>query len=326
MKIRQERLPLNKINKNMDFNGFQERYVNPYTDFGFKKLFGSEVNKDLLISFLNALLHEEQQIVDITYLPNEHIGEFELDRKSIFDVYCQNDKGEHFIVEMQKAEQKFFKDRSVFYATFPIREQAKRGEWDYSLKAVYTVGILNFVFDEDKDSQEYFHHEVKLMDTYRKTVFYDKLTFIYLEMPKFNKQENELDNLFDKWMFVLKNLSRLTERPAALQERIFERVFRAAEIARLDKKDLAAYEESLKIFRDLNNVISTAEWKGEAKGHAKGLAEGLAKGLAQGLEEGHAKGLEEGRLEMARKMKAEGIPFDTIRKISGLDLPDIQNL
>ena len=280
----------------MDFNGFQERYVNPYTDFGFKKLFGSEVNKDLLISFLNALLHEEQQIVDITYLPNEHIGEFELDRKSIFDVYCQNDKGEHFIVEMQKAEQKFFKDRSVFYATFPIREQAKRGEWDYSLKAVYTVGILNFVFDEDKDSQEYFHHEVKLMDTYRKTVFYDKLTFIYLEMPKFNKQENELDNLFDKWMFVLKNLSS------------------------------AAYEESLKIFRDLNNVISTAEWKGEAKGHAKGLAEGLAKGLAQGLEEGHAKGLEEGRLEMARKMKAEGIPFDTIRKISGLDLSDIENL
>ena len=268
---------MNKINKNMDFNGFQERYVNPYTDFGFKKLFGSEVNKDLLISFLNALLHEEQQIVDITYLPNEHIGEFELDRKSIFDVYCQNDKGEHFIVEMQKAEQKFFKDRSVFYATFPIREQAKRGEWDYSLKAVYTVGILNFVFDEDKDSQEYFHHEVKLMDTYRKTVFYDKLTFIYLEMPKFNKQENELDNLFDN-------------------------------------------------FRDLNNVISTAEWKGEAKGHAKGLAEGLAKGLAQGLEEGHAKGLEEGRLEMARKMKAEGIPFDTIRKISGLDLSDIENL
>ena len=129
MKIRQERLPLNKINKNMDFNGFQERYVNPYTDFGFKKLFGSEVNKDLLISFLNALLHEEQQIVDITYLPNEHIGEFELDRKSIFDVYCQNDKGEHFIVEMQKAEQKFFKDRSVFYATLPISPARGGGRW-----------------------------------------------------------------------------------------------------------------------------------------------------------------------------------------------------
>ena len=113
----------------MYLDGFQERYVNPYTDFGFKKLFGSEVNKDLLISFLNALLHEEQKIVDITDLPNEHIGDLELERKSVFDVYCRNDRGEHFIVEMQKAEQKFFKDRSVFYSTFPIREQARRGDW-----------------------------------------------------------------------------------------------------------------------------------------------------------------------------------------------------
>ena len=323
-------------------DGFQERYVNPYTDFGFKKLFGSEVNKDLLISFLNALLHEEQKIVDITYLPNEHIGDLELERKSVFDVYCRNDRGEHFIVEMQKAEQKFFKDRSVFYSTFPIREQARRGDWDYSLKSVYTIGILNFVFDEDEDSGEYFHHEVKLMDTARKTVFYDKLTFIYLEMPKFNKREDELETLFDKWMFVLKNLSRLTERPVALQERVFERVFRVAEIARLDKRDLAAYEESVKVFRDLNNVISTAEWKGEVKGHAKGLEEGLAKGLeaglakglekglAKGLEEGHAKGLEDGKrereIEMARGMKAEGIPPATIQKISGLSIQEIENL
>ena len=306
----------------MDLDNFQERYVNPYTDFGFKKLFGCDANKDLLISFLNALLHEEQCVVDVTYLPNEHIGDFELDRKSIFDVYCRNDRGEHFIVEMQKAEQKFFKDRSVFYATFPIREQARRGDWDYSLKAVYTVGVLNFVFDEDRDDKEYFHHEVKLMDVNRKEVFYDKLTFIYLEMPKFNKTENELETLFDKWMFVLKNLSRLTDRPVALQERVFERVFRVAEIAKLDKKDLAAYEESLKVFRDLNNVIRTAEWKGEAKGHAKGLAEGIAKGKAEGL----AEGLAQGKLDMARKMKALGIPVETILEISGLSLREIEEL
>ena len=304
----------------MDLDNFQERYVNPYTDFGFKKLFGCDANKDLLISFLNALLHEEQCVEDVTYLPNEHIGDFELDRKSIFDVYCRNDRGEHFIVEMQKAEQKFFKDRSVFYATFPIREQARRGDWDYSLKAVYTVGVLNFVFDEDCDDKEYFHHEVKLMDVNRKEVFYDKLTFIYLEMPKFNKTENELETLFDKWMFVLKNLSRLTDRPVALQERVFERVFRVAEIAKLDKKDLAAYEESLKVFRDLNNVIRTAEWKGEAKGHAKGLAEGIAKGKAEGL----AEGLAQGKLDMARKMKALGIPVETILEISGLSLREIE--
>ena len=132
-----------------------------------------------------------------------------------------------FLVEMQKGEQQFCKDRSVFYSTFPIREQAKRGNRDYELKAVYTVGILNFVFD-DKDD-EYFHHEVKLMDIQTKEVFYDKLTFVYLEMPKFNKQEHELVTMFDKWLFVLRNLATLLERPAALQERVFTRLFEAAE-------------------------------------------------------------------------------------------------
>ena len=253
----------------MGIDYLKERYVNPYTDFGFKRLFGNEISKDLLISFLNALLHEEQHIVDITYLRNEHLGVLEKDRKAVFDVYCENDKGEKFIVEMQKAEQQFFKDRSVFYSTFPIREQALRGEWDYKLKAVYTIGILNFVFDENREDENYYHHEIKLMDINKKEVFYDKLTFIYLEMPKFTKTETELETLFDKWMYVLKNLPRLMERPVALQERIFERVFRVAEIAKFNKNELVEYEESLKVFRDLNNVINTAEQKGETKGERK---------------------------------------------------------
>ena len=197
---------------------------NPYTDFGFKLLFGTPVNKDLLIGFLNALFRGEQEITDVTYLNAEQLGRAEWDRKAVFDVYCENVKGERFIVEMQKAKQKYFKDRSVFYSTFPIREQAKVGDWDYELKSVYTVGILNFVFDEDKDDEEYYHHEVKLMDVGRKEVFYEKLTFIYLEMPKFRKREEELETLFDKWMFVLKNLATLLERPVALQERVFKRL------------------------------------------------------------------------------------------------------
>ena len=191
----------------MGTEGIRDRYVNPYTDFGFKLLFGTDMNKELLISFLNSLLHGREVIKDVTYLNAEHLGTQEYDRKAVFDVYCENEQGEKFLVEMQKGEQQFFKDRSVFYSTFPIREQAKRGNWDYELKAVYTVGILNFVF-EDKDD-EYFHHEVKLMDIYTKEVFYDKLTFVYLEMPKFNKREDELVTMFDKWLFVLRNLASL---------------------------------------------------------------------------------------------------------------------
>ncbi len=230
---------------------FKERYLNLYTDFGFKTLFGTPMNKDLLISFLNALLHEEQHIVDVTYLNTEQLGMFKPGRKALLDVYCENDRGEKFIVEMQKAARRFFKDRSVFYATFPIREQVKRGDWNFELKAVYTIGILNFVFDEDAGDEECYHHEVKLMDVRSKRVFFDKLNFIYLEMPKFRKTADELVTMFDKWMFVLRNLSNLLERPAALQERIFEKLFRTAEIARFTPRQADEYEESLKVYRDL---------------------------------------------------------------------------
>ena len=227
----------------MELRELKDRYVNPYTDFGFKKLFGSEMNKDLLISFINSLLSGEEVVTDLTYLNTEHLGTGEADRKAVFDVYCQNEKGEKFLVEMQRGEQRFFKDRSIYYATFPIREQGQKGEWNYELKAVYIIGILNFTFDETDDN--YFHHEVKLMDRRTKDVFYDKLTFIYLEMPKFNKEEDELDGMFEKWLFVLRNLSR---------------------------------EDSLKAYRDWKNTIETAEYKGREEGRAEGLAEGLEKG------------------------------------------------
>ena len=296
----------------MGTEGIRDRYVNPYTDFGFKLLFGTAMNKELLISFLNSLLHGREVIKDVTYLNAEHLGTQEYDRKAVFDVYCENEQGEKFLVEMQKGEQQFFKDRSVFYSTFPIREQAKRGHWDYELKAVYTIGILNFVFDEKDD--EYFHHEVKLADLHTQEMFYDKLTFVYLEMPKFNKQENELVTMFDKWLFVLRNLATLLERPAALQERVFTRLFEAAEIAKFTKRELCEYEDSLKNFRDMYSVITTAERKGEAKGRAEGLIEGRAEGeLAE-------------REKNARNLKELGVDTSIIAQATGLTIQEIENL
>ena len=282
--------------------------MNPYTDFGFKLLFGTDMNKELLISFLNSLLHGREVIKDVTYLNAEHLGTQEYDRKAVFDVYCENEQGEKFLVEMQKGEQQFFKDRSVFYSTFPIREQAERGNWDYELKAVYTIGILNFVFNENND--EYFHHEVKLMDVHTKEVFYDKLTFVYLEMPKFNKGEEELVTMFDKWLFVLRNLATLLERPAALQERVFNRLFEAAEIAKFTKRELYEYEDSLKNFRDMYSVISTAEQKGLNRGRAEGRAEGE-------LTE---------RRKNALNLKALGVEGTIISQATGLSMEEIENL
>ena len=290
----------------------EAKYVNPYTDFGFKMLFGTEMNKELLISFINSLLGGKEVIKDLKYLNTEHIGSSEIDRRAVFDVYCENEDGEKILIEMQKAEQLFFKDRSIYYSTFPIREQGRKGEWNYELKAVYVIGILNFTFDDE--CSEYYHHNVQLMEVNTGKVFYDKLTFIYLEMPKFRKQENELDGMFDKWMFVLRNLSRLMERPAALQERVFVKLFETAEIAKFTKQQYEEYEDSLKVYRDWKNTLDTAMKKAEKIGMDIGMQKGLAEGL------------EKGRVETAINLKKMGVDDDIISKASGLSIEEIQKL
>jgi predicted transposase/invertase (TIGR01784 family) len=239
---------------------FVEKYINPFTDYGFKRLFGEESNKELLLDFLNELLKNEQgKITNLTYLKTDKLGSSEEDRKAVFDLYCENEKGEKFIVELQKTKQKFFKDRTVYYSTFPIREQAKRGsDWDFELKAVYTIAILDFVFDDGKNEPSKFRYDVKLTDTETCKVFYDKLTFIYLEMPKFNKSVKSLESRFDKWMYVIRNLNKLERIPNELREGIFERLFEVAEIAKFSREEAEAYEESLKSYRDLKNSLDTA--------------------------------------------------------------------
>ena len=288
-----------------------ERYINPYTDFGFKKLFGTEMNKDLLISFLNALFNNsEREIQDVQYLNGENLGDGYGDCRSIFDVYCKTKDGSRFIVEMQKAEQEYFKDRSVYYATTPIRQQAVKGKWDYHLENVYTIGILNFVFPDGEYPADSYRHEIKLKDVEDNHVFYDKLTFVYLEMPKFNKTEDQLETMFDKWMFVLQNLYRLLERPKALQDRIFKKLFDQAEIAQYTETERWEYEESKKAFWDNYSVMKTA----------------LNKGLAQGRAEGRAEGINEANRENARRMKADGMPAELIAKYTGLPFEVVNSL
>ena len=281
----------------------EERYLNPHTDFGFKRLFGSEFNKELLISFLNAMFHGEQNVKDVTYLNSEQLGDRIDERRAVFDVYCENDKGEKFIVEMQNIYQEFFKDRTIYYSTFPIREQARRGgDWDFHLNSVYTVGLLNFNFAEGLDDARRWHHEVKLMEVDTKEVFYDKLTYVYVEIPKFNKTEDELETMYDKWMYVLKNLSSLMNRPAALQERVFTRLFEQAEISKFNSDELRMYEDSVNAFRDIVNAIRSAEKKKFAEGRAEGLA------------------------EIGRAMLAKGMAKDLIAELTGMSVDDINRL
>lgn len=304
-----------------------DKYINPHTDFGFKLLFGSEFNKELLISFLNAMFHGEQNVQDVTYLNSEQLGDRADARRAIFDVYCENDKGEKFIVEMQNVYQEFFKYRTIYYSTFPIREQAQRGgEWDFRLNPVYTIGLLNFNFADGLENAKRWHHEVKLMEVETHEVFYDKLTYIYVEIPKFDKMESELVTMYDKWMYVLKNLSRLMQRPAALQERVFTRLFEQAEIAKFNNEELKLYEDSMNAYRDIVNAIRTAE---KTK-YAEGEADSMAKGLAEGLEKGRAEGLEKGRTEgitkVAINMLGKGMPAELVAEMTGLPIDEVQRI
>ena len=264
----------------------REKYINPFTDYGFKRLFGEEPNKDLLLDFLNELLKSEQgTITEITYLKSDKLGSSEDERKAVFDLYCQNERGEKFIVELQKTKQRFFKDRTVYYSTFPIREQAERGsDWTFELKAVYTIAILDFIFEEDRDEPNKYRYDIKLTDIETCEVFYDKLTFIYLEMPKFRKEVGQLESRFEKWMYVIRNLNKLDRVPDELREGIFEKLFEVAEIARFSPSEVLAYEDSLKSYRDLKNSLDTAFAEGVEEGMEKGIERVALNGIQRGLD------------------------------------------
>ncbi len=250
-----------------------EKYINPLTDFGFKRIFGSEFNKELLISFLNALFAGERVITDVTFKNNEHLGTNEQERRAIFDVYCTTDTGARVIVEMQNVYQEFYKDRSIYYSTFPIVEQARQGNWNYQLDDVYTVGILNFAFPEDRKSDNCVYREIKLMDVKSMEVFYDKLTYLYVELANFHRSLDECTSILDKWIYCLKNLSNLMSRPAELQERVFARLFKTAEISQLNSEDRRAYELSVNAYRDIKNGIDAAKKEGRKKGREEGRKE-----------------------------------------------------
>ena len=302
----------------------ETRYINALTDFGFKKIFG---DKEILTAFLTDLLKPQSPIKEITFLDKERSGLSEYERSVIYDILCTAEDGSEFIVEMQNVYQEFFKYRTIYYSTFPIREQAQRGgEWDFRLNPVYTIGLLNFNFADGLENAKRWHHEVKLMEVETHEVFYDKLTYIYVEIPKFDKMESELVTMYDKWMYVLKNLSRLMQRPAALQERVFTRLFEQAEIAKFNNEELKLYEDSMNAYRDIVNAIRTAE---KTK-YAEGEDDGMAKGLAEGLEKGRAEGLEKGRTEgitkVAINMLGKGMPAELVAEMTGLPIDEVQRI
>lgn len=236
------------------------KYINPYTDFGFKKLFGEEGNKDLLIDFLNQLLPPKHQIAELTFKNVEALPDSLEERKAFFDIHCTATSGEHFIVEMQKAKMNYFKERALFYTTFPIREQAHRGEWLFQLEPIYFIAVLDFFYDENEELAK-FRRDISLKDQDCEE-FYDKLHFKFLQMPAFRKTEGELTTRFDKWCYFLKNLESFDEIPQILKEPVFEKAFRTSALANMSASERQAYEHSRLQHISLRAAFITAEEKG----------------------------------------------------------------
>ena len=313
----------------------EERYINLLTDFGFKRIFRTAKNKDLLICFLNSLFNGKQIVKDVSYLNPEHVGDVYTDSRAIFDVYCEGENGEKFIVEMQNAYQAHFKDRSLFYSTFPLREQASKGnDRDFKFNHIYTIALLNFNMNEDAIDKENIRHHVYLCDTATHKIFYDKLEFIYVEIAKFNKTLGELETLYEKWLYALKNLYKLTQRPKELCDKVFDRLFEEAEIAKFTPQEVREYEASKKAYRDIKNSIDTAKQEGLAEGMELGMAKGMEKGRAQGMEEGMAKGIEKGmekgtideKNATAKRLLGMGVSDEQVAAITLLPLDHIEKL
>ena len=291
-------------------------YIDPLSDWGWKTLFGSKRYKEHLISFINAV-YPELEVTDISYDNVEYTGDKEEARSTRLDLVCTTAKGEAVMVEVQKAEQKCFFERGLWTSSFKIREQAKQGPWDYHLKGVYSIGILTFppekIADFDWNDDAYIHTFSlrEDVDGRRMTSLY---RFAYIAVAKFSKDAGKLDNILEKWLYLLKNLRRLEARPKELQDRVFEMFFRAAEIARLPEEKQQTYRESIMNENDWMNAMAFAEEKGEKRGRAEGLE--------AGREEGRA----EGRAEVAKTMLENGLDPATISKYTGLSPEQLEAL
>jgi predicted transposase/invertase (TIGR01784 family) len=276
------------------------KFINPFTDVGFKRIFGQEMSKPVLIAFLNSLLEGERKIIDLQYLDKEKIGISDGDRSLIYDVLCKTDSNEYIIVEMQNKSQPFFKNRSIYYVSRSIIEQGERGAgWSYDIKAVYLVAFLNFHI---KGLEEKFRTDVGLMDMQQLTLFSDKERMIFLQLPYFTKELEDCDTIFERFIYILKHMDILQRMPFLAQDAVFKRLSEIAEVASLSKEERQAYDENLKHYRDTIAVMQGQYLEGEEKGRA------------------------EGRKDVARQLKLMGLSVEDIAKATSLSVEEIENL
>ena len=291
------------------------RYARIIMDDWFKRTFGTEPNKGLLIMLLKELI-PEHDIKDLTYVQQEHINPFPGKKDALIDVECVDTDGTRFIVEMQVARQRFFYERSLFYSTFGIQQQVeKSSSMDYGFPPVYFVGFMDFSLHEGSDRVLY-RYSLREKETGEEMT--GSLQFVFLELTNCRKALTPEATLLDNFCYALHNMEHLTDRPEELKEEIFKRLFKTAEIANFTPEERIKYENDMTTERDIQNYISYAR--------EKGLEEGMEKGMEKGREEGREEGRAEGMANAARNMLAEGFSIDLVVKCTGLSIEQVKEL
>ncbi len=284
------------------------KFINPFTDVGFKRIFGQEFSKPLLLDFLNSLLEGEKHIVNLTFLDKEQPALYDEDRSLIYDIYCETDEGEHIIVEMQNKSQPYFKSRSIYYISESIARQGERGSsWNYAIDSVYLIAFLNFL---PLDFKQQFRTDVVLAEKNTVDQFSDKLRMIYLQLPLFKKEADECENQVERWIYLLKNMETLSRLPWAAQSAVFKKLESIADVGAMSRDERLKYDEALRKYRDTISVFEGVRMDGLMEGRMEGLMEG------QRSE----------KMENARKMKIYGLALDMIAEITGLSIEEVRGL
>ena len=296
------------------------RYLNPLTDYGFKKVFGE---KDIMMAFLTDLLNPKSPIEDIVFIDKDLVADSEENRGVIYDLRCKTEDGSEFIVEMQNKGQLNFSDRILFYLSRSISSQERKGNstWDYELNPVYGVFFMNFHMKGFKP-QSIRTVQLKVDETGE--IFSEKLKAFTLELPDYKGKSTEYPKSpIEYWLYNLVNMETMTTAlPFQTQQPIFGKVGGISELVHLSEEERLKYNISLDTYRTNLSVMKNER----AEGRAEGLAEGRAEGRAEGLAEGIGIGERKSKMAAAQKMKADGLPIDMIQKYSGLTTEEIDAL
>ena len=304
------------------------KFLDPKNDFAFKKIFGTEKNKDILIHFLNDMLtfKDRALIQDVTFLKTIQDPETASKKTSIVDILCKDEKDNRYIVEMQVAKEKGFEKRAQYYASKAYISQAHAGGEYHNLKEVIFLAIAEFIMFPKKKHWKS-EHVILDKDSYEHDL--KDFSFTFLELPKFQKSIHELSSISDKWMYFFKNAEKTSEKELEKlvgKDMIIERAYEELDRFHWNEEELLTYDQAEKYEGAYIASMAQKYDEGLEKGRIEGMEKGREEGRTEGLEKGLEKGKQEREWEIAKSLLLQGVDVDIIISTTQLSKEEIEKL